>query len=140
MSYHLIMSSPLHFTLQQHSQQCQYVIVECRNPGCGQQILLIRMEEHLKQECPQRLVNCKDCDNEIHFKELQVRVLKSTYSAAHFKPLQAHVQECRNAPRVCRNCKHIIPASEVLHYCQHKLEMLLRLLMVKVFLINSWQL
>ena len=66
------MSSPLHFTLQQHLQQCQYVTVECRNPGCGQKVLLTKMEEHLKQECPQRLVNCKDCGKEMHFIELKV--------------------------------------------------------------------
>ena len=71
MSYHLIMSSPLHFTLQQHSQQCQYVTVECRNPGCGQRVLLAKMEIHLKEECPRRRVKCKNCDEAMFYNELQ---------------------------------------------------------------------
>ena len=72
MSYHLMMISPLHFTLQQHSQECQYVTVECRNPGCGQRVLLAKLEVHLKEECPRRHVSCKDCGKEMYFSELQV--------------------------------------------------------------------
>ena len=35
------------------------------------------MEDHLKQECPQRLVNCKDCGKEMYFIELQVCSVKT---------------------------------------------------------------
>ena len=45
--------------------------MECRNPGCGQQVLLTELEYHLKEECPQRRVNCKDCGKEMYYIELQ---------------------------------------------------------------------
>jgi len=67
-----MISSPLYFTLQQHLQECQYVTVECKNPGCGQRVLLSKIEIHLKEECSQRLVNCKDYGKEMCYIELQV--------------------------------------------------------------------
>ena len=46
--------------------------MECRNTGCGDKVLLSKLEDHLKNECPQRLVQCKDCGEKMAFKDLQV--------------------------------------------------------------------
>ena len=64
------MSSPLHFTLQQHLQDCQYS-VECKNPECGWRVPLAKMEIHLKEECPQRRVKCDNCNKDMYYIELQ---------------------------------------------------------------------
>ena len=47
--------------LQDHMQNCQFVTVECRNPGCYQQVPLSEAEDHLKNKCPSRLVECEEC-------------------------------------------------------------------------------
>ena len=59
---------------QEHVQSCQYITVECRNAGCGERVLLANIEDHLKNECLQRLVNCKDCGKQILFSDLEVSV------------------------------------------------------------------
>ena len=75
------------------------------------------MDNHLKNECHQRLIYCDHCDKEMYFIELSVRIISSdsTYLAILYVAMQSHTQECYNAPRICRNCKKEIPASQV--YC-----------------------
>ena len=111
MSYHFIMSSPLHFTLQQHSQQCQYVTVEC---DCGCHVLLVKMEFHLNNECPWRLVKCKGCGEEMSFIQLQVRNLLIDL-LLYCNYLQSHDEICPNAVKMCRNCNKQFPACQVLN-------------------------
>ena len=53
-------------------QHCQYITVECRNTGCGERVLLTRIEHHLKNECLYRLIKCKDCGKKILSKDLKV--------------------------------------------------------------------
>ena len=47
--------------------------MECRNTGCGDRVLLSKLEDHLKNECLQRLVECKDCGRKLAYKNLKVR-------------------------------------------------------------------
>jgi len=56
----------------QHLSSCQYITVECRNIGCGDRVLLSKLEDHLKNECLQRLVKCEDCGQKLMFKDLKV--------------------------------------------------------------------
>ena len=49
--------------------------MECRNPGCGERVLLAKIEDHLKNECLQRLVKCSDCGEQISFNDIKVSVL-----------------------------------------------------------------
>jgi len=55
-------------------QDCQYITVECRNAGCGERVLLAKIEDHLKNECLQQLIKCEDCEKQIVFKDREVRV------------------------------------------------------------------
>ena len=57
----------------QHLSSCQYITVECRYTGCGDRVLLSKLEDHLKNECLQRLVECKDCGRKLAYKDLKVR-------------------------------------------------------------------
>ena len=43
-----------------------------KNPGCGEQILISELEDHLKEKCLFRQVECKDCGKKMSFNELQV--------------------------------------------------------------------
>ena len=49
--------------------------MECRNAGCGERVLLAKIEDHLKNECLQRLVKCNDCGKQILFSDIKVSVL-----------------------------------------------------------------
>ena len=49
--------------------------MECRNTGCGIRVLLSKLEDHLKNECLQRLVECKDCGQKLVFRDLEVSVV-----------------------------------------------------------------
>ena len=53
-------------------QNCQFVTVECRNPGCCQRVLLTEVEDHLKNKCLSRLVECKDCGKKLCYRDLKV--------------------------------------------------------------------
>ena len=57
---------------QKHLEECQFVTVVCKNPGCGERVLLSELEVHLKDKCLHRQVECKDCDKKMSFIELQV--------------------------------------------------------------------
>ncbi|XP_065916370.1 TNF receptor-associated factor 2-like [Dysidea avara] len=85
--------------LMKHLEECQFVTVVCKNPGCGERVLLSELEVHLKDKCLHRQVECKDCDKKMSFIELQ-----------------EHTELCPNAPKVCKTCKKKIPASQ---YIQH---------------------
>ncbi|XP_065899584.1 TNF receptor-associated factor 3-like [Dysidea avara] len=74
--------------IDQHLSSCQYITVECRNTGCGDRVLLSKLEDHLKNECLQRLEECKDCEATLHFKDLE-----------------EHGDNCPNALRKCNQCQ-----------------------------------
>ncbi|XP_065899595.1 TNF receptor-associated factor 2-like isoform X2 [Dysidea avara] len=74
--------------IDQHLTSCQYITVECRNTGCGDRVLLSKLEDHLKNTCLQRLVECKDCRTTLRFKDLE-----------------EHGDNCPNALRKCNQCK-----------------------------------
>ena len=57
---------------QKHLDACQFVTMECKNPGCGEQVLLSELEVHLKEKCLYRQVQCKNCGKKMFFIELQV--------------------------------------------------------------------
>jgi len=59
----------------QHLSSCRYITVECRNTGCGDRVLLSKLEDHLKNECLQRLVECEDCETTLNFNELKVGIM-----------------------------------------------------------------
>ncbi|XP_065916372.1 TNF receptor-associated factor 3-like [Dysidea avara] len=88
--------------LMKHLDACQFVTMECKNPGCGEQVLLSELEVHLKEKCLYRQVQCKNCGKKMFFIELQ-----------------EHTELCPNAPKVCGNCKKKIPASQYLHHITH---------------------
>lgn len=54
----------------QHLSTCQFITVECR--GCGDSVLLSELDEHLKNKCLQRLVECEDCGKQMQFRDLEV--------------------------------------------------------------------
>ena len=56
----------------QHLSSCQFITVECRNTGCGDRVLLAKLEDHLKNECLYRLVECKDCGEKMAYSDLNV--------------------------------------------------------------------
>jgi len=41
----------------------------CKNPGCGEQVLLSKLEDHLKR-CLKRQVECKDCSKKMSLIEV----------------------------------------------------------------------
>ena len=49
--------------------------MECKNTGCGEQVLLSNIEQHLKSQCLGRSVKCEDCGKELPFKDLDVSVI-----------------------------------------------------------------
>ena len=49
--------------------------MECKNTGCGEQVLLFNIEQHLKSQCLGRYVKCEDCGKELPFKDLDVSVI-----------------------------------------------------------------
>jgi len=57
---------------QVHLKDCQFKSIVCSNPGCGGRVLLSEFEEHLKEKCLHRQVECKDCGKKMPFVELQV--------------------------------------------------------------------
>ncbi|XP_065899573.1 TNF receptor-associated factor 2-like isoform X2 [Dysidea avara] len=79
--------------IDQHLSSCQYITVECRYTGCGDRVLLSKLEDHLKNECLQRLVECKDCGRKLAYKDLKV-----------------HGDNCPNAVRKCHLCQQEMPA------------------------------
>ena len=46
----------------EHSQECNYTTIECRNPGCGEQVLLGKLKFHIKQEY---LCVCKEANSHL---------------------------------------------------------------------------
>ena len=46
--------------------------MECRNTGCGDRVLLVKLEDHLKNECLYQLVECKDCGEKMAYSDLNV--------------------------------------------------------------------
>jgi len=56
----------------QHLSSCQCITVECRNTGCGDRVLLSKLEDHLKNGCLQRLVECENCGEKLVFIDLKV--------------------------------------------------------------------
>jgi len=56
----------------QHLSSCQFITVECRNTGCGDKVLLDKLENHLKNDCLYRLVECKDCGEKMACSDLDV--------------------------------------------------------------------
>ena len=51
---------------------CQFVTEECKNPGCGEQVLMSELDVHLKEKCLYRQVECKDCGKKMVYTELKV--------------------------------------------------------------------
>ncbi|XP_065916378.1 TNF receptor-associated factor 2-like isoform X2 [Dysidea avara] len=92
--------------LMKNLDGCQFKTIVCKNSGCGKQVLLSELEEHLKENCSHRQVECKDCGKKMSFIELQ-----------------EHTELCPNAPKVCGNCKKKIPVSEfdqhITKECKH---------------------
>ena len=106
---------------QDHLQSCQYTTVECRNTGCGERVFINKLEHHLKNECLQRLVKCKDCGKDLMFRELKVVHIQLNLQFAgkiNIKScvynFQTHSGDCPNALRKCENCQQEIPALKVL--------------------------
>ena len=58
--------------LQKHLDDCQFKSVICRNPGCGERVLLTELDVHLKERCLHRQVECKGCGKKMSFTKLQV--------------------------------------------------------------------
>ena len=46
-----------------HQNSCLYEIVSCPRQ-CGIKFEQHKLETHIKNECPRRLVECKRCDDE----------------------------------------------------------------------------
>ncbi|XP_065917336.1 TNF receptor-associated factor 3-like isoform X2 [Dysidea avara] len=91
--------------LTKHLDSCQFITVECKKPGCDERVLMSDLESHLKEKCPNRQVECKDCGKKMSFIELQ-----------------EHTEQCPNAPKVCENCHKKILASQFLQHimeCKH---------------------
>ena len=102
----------------QHLSSCQYITVECRNTGCGDRVLLSKLEDHLKNECLQRLVKCKDCGRELMFRDLKVSKITYLHALRMLVHLQPHGDNCLYALR-----SHLqeIPALSYPCYCQEDL-------------------
>ena len=46
--------------------------MKCKNTGCDQELLPYELEQHMKNQCPQRIVTCKDCKETMCFIKLKV--------------------------------------------------------------------
>jgi len=97
---------------------CQFITVECRNTGCGDKVLLAKLEDHSKNECLHRLVEFTDCGDEIAYNnDLSVRHKPSPlkYSLVYIGVdlLQAHGNTCPNAVGSCHLCQQEIPSFKV---------------------------
>ncbi|XP_065885202.1 TNF receptor-associated factor 2-like [Dysidea avara] len=79
--------------IDQHLSSCQYITVECRNTGCGDRVLQSKLENHLNNECLQRLMECTDCGRKLAFRDLK-----------------AHGDNCPNALKSCHLCQQEMPA------------------------------
>ncbi|XP_062519287.1 TNF receptor-associated factor 6-like [Corticium candelabrum] len=80
---------------EMHDRECQYVDVTCVN-GCEQLVMQINMNNHVANECPQRLISCKHCniivkqvEMEDHYEECDQYPIDCTYKCGMM------VQKCR---------------------------------------------
>ncbi|XP_062519159.1 TNF receptor-associated factor 4-like [Corticium candelabrum] len=68
-----------------HDRECQYVDVACVN-GCEQLVMRRNMDNHVANQCPQRLISCKHCniivkqvEMEDHYEECDQFPIDCTY-------------------------------------------------------------
>lgn len=57
--------------MQNHLKLCEFATVPC--PQCQDPVWKNSVEEHMNQDCLQRLITCPDCVESIIFAEKQVR-------------------------------------------------------------------
>ena len=76
-----------------YAEQCQYSEVECPN-GCGQGIPRSQIDHHVKESCPNRMVQCQYCNETV------------VYSA-----LNSHYAACVKAPAFRRARPPLYPRS-----------------------------
>ena len=80
---------------EMHDRECQYVDVACVN-GCEQLVMRRNMNNHVANQCPQRLISCKHCniivkqvEMENHYEECDQYPIDCTYKCGMI------VQRCR---------------------------------------------
>jgi WD40 repeat protein len=69
-----------------HSDICKYKIIKCEK-NCGEFLMRSKMEFHLINECKERIINCKYCNEEFHLNKITKHLDK----------------ECQNIPIICPN-------------------------------------
>ena len=68
---------------------CQFIAVDC-HLGCGQQIVLSKLDNHVNEECPRRPYSCKFCGHKAIFEDIPA----------------FHWPKCKGYPVACPyNCK-----------------------------------
>ena len=85
--------------METHITECPYQSIECSN-GCGENLQRMKMETHVSEECPKRIVTCTHCE------ETGVHEIIST---------NAHLDVCPLFPVTCTNdeCDVVSPRNKL---------------------------
>ena len=85
--------------IETHITECPYQSIECSN-GCGENLQRMKMETHVSEECPKRIVTCTHCE------ETGVHELIST---------NVHLDVCPLFPVTCTNdeCDVVSPRNKL---------------------------
>ncbi|XP_066509864.1 TNF receptor-associated factor 6-like [Hoplias malabaricus] len=84
--------------LENHMPHCKFATVPC--PQCQESVWKSELEEHINQECLQRLVTCSDCAASIVYAEKQF-----------------HEQMCPFANIVCEYCNMELIRDQLASHC-----------------------
>lgn len=55
----------------QHECECRFQLVACSNWNCSEEFQWRFLEEHLKNECPERKVKCEVCQKKVTYQQMQ---------------------------------------------------------------------
>ncbi len=130
---------------QKHADECPFGVVECTN-DCGIGGLPRKyLEQHCKQECPNRLVHCELCKEEVKYQEILLGQHKRTcpnvilacpnrcHEKIRRRDIEEHKNECPlqfvDCPFIEAGCEVMLPRKDISEHETSNMQSHLRLAM-----------
>lgn len=100
--------------LSDHTSKCEYTNVECPNK-CGESILHLKLNHHLKDECELRTYKCPNCDEVGQF-----RIMFHLHPQTCMKDKISCPRECGSTIVRCSLEKHLGVCSNEEVFCKYE--------------------
>ena len=117
----LVLDFTIFCCLQAHLVECKFKKVQCG--VCSEFVFLSYLDQHKKEECPLREINCDYCNAVVVARELQVILTCGVWWLVYQTPFSAtsktHFGCCQLFPVKCKQCQKTVPRKQVSHMVDH---------------------